>query len=317
VDGSSQTKDTRPPAPGLARVVAATVDGEPIYLDQVEREMAVALGKRPVDPNARPGLLAATLEQLIQRQLALKWLSSTGQVAGEQDVNATVQRLADRLAPRGLTLVQYCRDQGLTDTELRQALRWQLSWQKTLDRYMTEDNLQRYFEQHRHDFDGSRRRVRQILWKVADPQDKEQAARVVEEAQRVRQDITSGRLTFAEAAAKYSQAPSAAAEGDIGYISRHEPMPESFSRAVFDLPRNEVSAPVVTGIGVHLITWVEEQAGNRTWSEVRPALEVAVAAHLLNWAANLARKQAVIQYKGVLPGPSQTDCGSGEAGSRY
>ena len=46
------------------RVVAATVDQQPIYVDQVERELKLVVGKRSLDPAARGPLLIAALDQL-------------------------------------------------------------------------------------------------------------------------------------------------------------------------------------------------------------------------------------------------------------
>ena len=126
---------------------------------------------------------------------------------------------------------------------------------------MTDDNLQKYFEQHRRDFDGTKMHVAHILLKIGgdDPQ------RAVEQAKELRGRIAGKKLTFEAAAMSHSAAPTGAKGGDIGLISRHEPMPESFSAAAFTLEEGEVSEPVVTAFGVHLIRCLKIEPGQKQW----------------------------------------------------
>lgn len=73
-----------------------------------------------------------------------------------------------------------------------------------------------------------------------------------EEAEQLRTDIVSGKISFAEAAEKYSSCPSGAKGGDLGFFSRGMMVPE-FDEASFTLPVGEVSEPIKTQFGYHLI----------------------------------------------------------------
>lgn len=73
-----------------------------------------------------------------------------------------------------------------------------------------------------------------------------------EEAEQIRTDIVSGKISFAEAAEKYSSCPSGARGGDLGFFGRGMMVPE-FDQASFSLPVGEVSEPVQTQFGYHLI----------------------------------------------------------------
>jgi peptidyl-prolyl cis-trans isomerase SurA len=69
---------------------------------------------------------------------------------------------------------------------------------------------------------------------------------------KVRKEIMDG-LPFKEAAIKYSDDPSAAANhGDLGYFSAFQ-MIYPFEEAAFDTPVGEISMPVRTSYGYHLI----------------------------------------------------------------
>ncbi|MCE9525651.1 MAG: peptidyl-prolyl cis-trans isomerase, partial [Planctomycetales bacterium] len=101
---------------------------------------------------------------------------------------------------------------------------------------------------------------------------------------------------FADAAKKHSQAPTAKDVGNIGTIRRHEPMPEDFSKAAFALKKGEVSPPVVSPFGVHLIQVQEIIPGRRTWEDCREELRPAVTLYLFRWIAEKQRKEAKISY---------------------
>ncbi len=59
-------------------------------------------------------------------------------------------------------------------------------------------------------------------------------------------------ISFEEAAQKYSKCPSGRNGGDLGYFERGKMVP-AFENAAFSLPVGEVSAPVKTNFGYHLI----------------------------------------------------------------
>ena len=73
-----------------------------------------------------------------------------------------------------------------------------------------------------------------------------------EEAMKIRQDIIQGKITFADAAKKYSSCPSGRNGGDLGYFSKGQ-MVKPFEDASFSLKKGTVSEPVKTQFGYHLI----------------------------------------------------------------
>lgn len=72
-----------------------------------------------------------------------------------------------------------------------------------------------------------------------------------EDAQKLREEILAGK-DFAEAAQEYSKCPSGAQGGDLGYFSRGMMVPE-FDKAAFELEVGELSEPVQTQFGWHLL----------------------------------------------------------------
>ncbi len=276
-------------------VVLATVNGHPVYQSQVAREVERALQGREVSDDFRKQLEAGTLQQLINQNLVLAYLERTGKAASQQDVDLAVSRLKQELSRQEKTLEDHYDATGTDQDTLRRVLRWQISWERFLNGYLTDENLRRYFSDHRRDFDGTELHVAQILLKTGAQADTEA---VMKKASRLRDQIVEGSTTFAQAARQHSQAPTAASDGQLGWIKRHEPMPESFSQAAFGLEVGEVSLPVTSSFGVHLIQCLEEKPGQRDWQEARAELRKAVTRYLFQWAAERERGRAKVVIKG-------------------
>lgn len=290
-----QGAETAPPTTDL--VVVATVDDEAIYLSEVQRGLTMALGTRPIDESVLTLFQAKTLAQLIDRQLIVAWLRNQERGASETEIELEVTRLRKRLETREITLDNHLAALNMTEREMRRLIEWQIGWRKFLSRYQTDDNLEKYFKDHRREFDGTRLRVAHILLKPAG----DDVEPTVKRAAELRESIVDGSLEFAVAAKQYSAAPTAKQGGDIGFIQRHKPMHETFSRAAFALNKGEISQPIVTPFGVHLIRCLEIEPGQRTWQAAREELNIAVTRYLFNWAASQQRPRARIDFTGALP----------------
>jgi parvulin-like peptidyl-prolyl isomerase len=269
------TPITRGEDPPAEPVIAATVNGDPILVTEVERELRIALGDREIDPAAKPFFQAKTLAQLIDRRLIIQWLRKTERGASDAEIALEISRLEKRLRFREITLAEHLASREVTEPEMRRLLEWQIGWRKFLARYLIDENLKKYFNDHRRDFDGTRMRVAHILFKI-ERDDVSGVEQTVRRATEIRESIVTGATSFEEAAKRHSAAPTSAKGGDIGFIERHKPMHEAFSRAAFALNQNEVSPPVITPFGVHLVRCIEIESGQRTWQDARDGLNTAV-----------------------------------------
>jgi parvulin-like peptidyl-prolyl isomerase len=276
--------------------VAARVNGEPVYAAEVEAEFRRAYGEQQIAGEQRERLMKAALAQVIDRRLVLAYLRRAGQAASSQDVEFALAQFEKELKAQNLMLQQHAEQVGLTLDDIRRSLEWKLSWQRYLDKQLTDANLEKYFDRYRREFDGTRLRVAQILLKL--PPDANEAAikAAVDRAAQFKQEITSGRVTFADAARQHSQAPSSSEGGDIGWIERQQPMPEDFSRAAYALKPGEISEPLVSPFGIHLITVLEEKPGGKQWHEVQSELRPAVTLYLFRWVADRERAGAKVEY---------------------
>ena len=74
----------------------------------------------------------------------------------------------------------------------------------------------------------------------------------------IRKDILNGDITFEEAAKRYSLCPTGPYGGDLGYFNRRK-MDQLFTDIAFDLKIGEISDPVGTKFGWHLIKVVDKR----------------------------------------------------------
>lgn len=269
--------------------VVARVDDVPIHRSQLEWEVKKAFRSQvnQGSNSQRETIREQALELLIRRQIVLKFLTANGLAATDSEIDREIQRIEKQLERLEKTLSDFLADRGSNAKVLRSDLQWQLSWQKALAKYMSDENVQKYFDQRKRHFDGSRIRVAHILRKVSAEGSRKEIQRAREKAiaelDDVRKRIAAKELTFAEAAKEYSDAPTRNDGGNIGWISRHDPMPESFSRPAFDLATGAVSPPVVTPFGVHLIQMLEHEPGDKSAEQVEDAVRADMRQYLFDW----------------------------------
>ena len=78
-----------------------------------------------------------------------------------------------------------------------------------------------------------------------------------EQAENLLLDIENG-VAFEDLAIEYSKCPSGQNGGDLGYFGRGQ-MVREFEKAAFETPVGEVSKPVYTQFGWHLIKVLDKK----------------------------------------------------------
>jgi len=125
----------------------------------------------------------------------------------------------------------------------------------------------------------------------------EEAAR--KKAEEIKKELDEGK-DFAELATRYSRDPATASKGgDLGYMERGKMLP-GFDEAAFSLKPGEVSAPIRTAKGFHLIK-VEavQEAMTQPLDAVRPFIEGELRREKASESAKQASRLAVTQsYRG-------------------
>ncbi len=217
-------------------------------------------------------------------------------------MDAEIKARKAQLEQQKISFEDYLQGLGITQEALRTDIAWRMSWKRYVDRQITDQLLERHFQRNVRQFDGTQLRVRHVLFGGPGSADKDQRPIILQRAEQVRRDIVQGKLTFPQAVAEYSTGPSKKDGGDLGFISRHGQMVEPFAAAAFALQQDEISPPVVTPFGVHLIQCVEVKAGNKQWTDVADQLRSVLIQQGFRKIAAAQRLRAKIEFTGQAAG---------------
>jgi peptidyl-prolyl cis-trans isomerase C len=277
--------------------IAATVNGQRILVQEVQAGLTAALNRKPVGDDVRSRLEAEALRRLIDRKLVLQALVRLGIQVSDKEINSAGQKLKEQLEAQGTTLKDYLAERASSVPVLKQQLRWQLAWQQYLQREVTDQRVEAYFNAHRRQFDGTEVRASQVYLRpdLNDPADVQKA---VDRLQMLRKEIEDGKLTFEEAAKRHSVAPSRTSGGDIGYFPRRGVMADRYAEVAFALEIGQISQPLTSSNGVHLIKVTEIKPGAKRLSSVREEVRAALAQELFVQLADGQRRTARITFSG-------------------
>jgi peptidyl-prolyl cis-trans isomerase D len=117
---------------------------------------------------------------------------------------------------------------------------------------ISDDEISEYYDEHPDEFQNPKTvEARHILLKVGQNAAGEEAAKVQEKIENILQKVRGGQ-DFAELAKQYSEGPSKDKGGYLGSFSR-ESMVKPFADKAFSMEAGEISDPVRTRFGWHII----------------------------------------------------------------
>lgn len=169
-----------------------------------------------------------------------------------------------------------------------------------------EADARKYFEEHKGEYEQTRARHILIRHKgsavPAKPDQKELSeeeslAKTIE----IRKRILGGEDFATIARAESADTGSGANGGDLGLFKRGQ-MVQAFDQVAFSIPVGELSEPVKTQFGYHLIK--VERRESKTFDELRPELEKKLRPDLAKAALEELRKKAAVQVDDAFFGPA-------------
>ncbi len=247
------------------RTVAARVNGQPVYLDQIEPIVQEKLGTyskfgvRQVPDDLLYQLRLNALEQVI----ASKALYQEALAARSEGVQEIVED-AMQAAPQTHSEAGLNDEQRRTRIERQASLQDYLKKQGLLDPEIAEAQIRALYEKSKKDFAYPETvKAAHILIEFAETAEPEIVENAREQIEAIREGILSGELSFAEAAQEYSACASAPAGGDLGSIPRGF-MPAEFDAVAFQIEPGELSEPLRTRHGWHLLRVEQKQPAGTT-----------------------------------------------------
>lgn len=211
--------------------VLATVEGKEITQEDVFRFLN-ELGPQVGAQFQSPEGMKQLVEELVNQEVI--YLD-----AMENNLNEEEDFIAEMERVKSVVLKQYAINKLLSDVSA------------------TEGEITEYYNNHKEQFRKPESvRASHILVKEE------------EEANKILNEIKEG-LSFEEAASNYSSCPSKSNGGDLGEFTKGKMVPE-FEAVAFKLEKGELSEPVKTQFGYHLIKVVDKtEAGVKTLEEAK------------------------------------------------
>ena len=166
---------------------------------------------------------------------------------------------------------------------------------------VSDEEIGEYYNKNRQDYEGKEAvRLKQIFLAIPAKADKKTKAKIKEEAGQLRKRVLAGE-SFELLAVKYSQGPGAAQGGDIGFIEKGTII-AAVESVAFNLPMEQVSEVIESGIGFHIIKVVDKKgAGLKPIAAVREEIKTKIEDEKLEkkyeeWITSI-RKKSFIEIK--------------------
>jgi peptidyl-prolyl cis-trans isomerase C len=249
---------------------AATVNGQPVT------EVAVQRGLKRVPPTEHAKARSEIVNYLIDNVLIDQHLAGQTIPVDPKEVDARVTDIKSEVKKHGQDYAKMLSDLMLTEEELRAQIAADVRWEKHAIAQGTDAALKDLFAKQPEMFDGSMVRARHIL--LAPGTDANAVTQAKGQLQQVRAQLEAqvaaevaklpdnadplardqarvARLTdlFGQQASKLSTCPSKSDGGDLNWFPRAGSMVEPFAAAAFALRPGQMSEPVQTPFGYHLI----------------------------------------------------------------
>lgn len=248
--------------------IVAMVNSDIITEWDVRARMSALLedGDAPPDDEAQAQEFHhAVLQRLIEERLIVQAAARLGVTVETDEVAARVQELRRQFAPKE-RYEQMLREAQLTEEQLRTKLREQLLLQRAIDQQVRSTITVSPVE-----LEEAKRLLPSGDASTAPKESAEVLAahllirvsekRSVDEARQLIDRLTQRLLTgepFEELAKVYSEGPHAEDGGHLGWVKPDEMLPE-LAAALRDMPTGEISKPIHSALGFHLVKVLERR----------------------------------------------------------
>lgn len=230
------------------------------------------------------------IEQLIERQLVRKFLSVKKIEPVSAEVQEQIARAEELVRKRGEDPKTFLPKIGYTKARLKNELELPSAWQVYARRTLTPEQFKDYFNGHRQEFDGTQLRGSQIFLKLPKTPSDSEVANKKQVLTDLRSQILAKKISFADAARQHSEAPTKEHGGDVGLFGWRGKLPPTVSQAAFALKVEEVSDPIQSPFGMHLIQVTERHPGDLSLEDVRPIVFDRLSQEL--WKTTVATERA-------------------------
>ena len=250
--------------------IIATVNGK-----NITQEMLVIRLKNFTDtaPETLNAIRQEIIDQLITDILLEEFIDKQGLIVTPEEIEREVVQIRNNISGSQKnafqSLEQILVSIGSNIDEFKKSVKYSIALEKYFRNKFDDKTLKNYFKENKDIFDGGSVKVSHILIDTRNMKTQEEISHALEQIKNIKSEIDRG-AAFDEIAKKYSNCPSAQNGGNLGFIQRKGNFAESFLDTAFSLKVDQVSEPVQTEYGYHLIKVTEKKEGtNIQFEDVR------------------------------------------------
>lgn len=222
-----------------------------------------------------------------EREAVSRFLASRKIVATDEAITRKLDDVDRVFRARSTTLADALTAEGISREELQQALRIPIAWEVYLRTVITEERIQAAFDKNRQKYDGTTVSAAQVFLRPSDDRSK---AELRSKAAALRTAIISGQKIFDEVARSESNAASAASGGQLGWIRYRGDVPQPVADWAFGAEPGDISEPIESSLGIHLVTVTGRKQGERSLEDARTEVVADLSDQLWSEAVEAGRR---------------------------
>ncbi len=258
---------------------AAMVNGVAIPMEQYTKELTIQVDRasqqgQQLSEEQLAALKSNILDGLIEREILYQQSQKDGIQITDQTVDDQLAAIKKRFPDENeyktaLSRMNLSEDEVKTQIKRGLAIRELINQQIVSKVVVTDEESKAYYDGNPQLFKQPEQiKASHILIKVDAKADEAKKAEALQKIKEVQQKLKDGG-DFAALAKEYSEGPSGAKGGDLGYFRRGQ-MVKPFEDAALALKPNEVSDIVETNFGYHLIIVYDKKPERvLTYAEVK------------------------------------------------
>lgn len=294
--------------------VVVVIDAEPYTLSNI-KEYAKTKMKREFpagDLNQIGKEDQQVLEEFITEKLLEAEVRQAGIQVSEAEIDSYVGKIKEKNRLSDDDLKEILKREGMTLQDYRAKIRDEIEKNDIINRQVrekvniTSEDVERYYRQNSKKYmTGERIRLRHILLPLPEGAAPEREQEVKLRAMELRQRAL-GKEDFGQLARRYSEGAGASQGGEIGWVQRGSLLKEIEEVAFKDLAVGEISQPVRTSMGFHILQLeAKEEARPLPLAQVRSKIKEELYAKAMEerfqgWLRSDLRKRHRVDVK--LPG---------------
>ncbi len=245
--------------------IAAVVNDDVVSLGDLAARLLLAIRTSGLEDTAqtRQRFAPRMLRRLIDEKLELQEAKRLNIAVTQEEINDAIGRIEAQSNMKKGDLERFLEKNGIPRSTLTDQITADLAWNKLIQKRLTEqitisdDEVSEALAKVKEEANTARSRVAEIFLAVDNPSQEEEVRRF---ADGLVEKIRTGNATFPALARQFSQSPTAAAGGDLGWVTPAQ-LPPALSSAIQKMKQGEMSYPIRSGGGYYMLLLIGQTTG--------------------------------------------------------